>query len=94
MRRASAILNPLLLFMLNILVGMAISQQVALSDKIGAMDTKIFAHLTNDEIHAPRSMFVDTATFNVYQKMRDTQTQDIDKSLREIRDLMITHMKQ
>ena len=41
--------------------------------KLDDIDAKLFSHLTNDEIHAPRSMFVDKANFDLYQKMRDRE---------------------
>ena len=55
-----------------IVIGIAI-----LSTQLNKMDDKIFAHLTNDEIHAPRTFYVQGSNFDLYQKMRDKEMQGL-----------------
>lgn len=59
------------------------SRIVSVDCKIDAVDTKLFKHLTNDEIHIPRTMIVGQEAFLTYQKMRDTQMNDMKSELRE-----------
>jgi len=41
------------------------------------IDDKLFRHLTNDEIHSPRSLVVTKPEFLIYQEMRDKQMDDL-----------------
>jgi hypothetical protein len=52
------------------------------------IDDKLFKHLTNDEIHAPRSTYVQKAEFDLYQKMRDKQMDSMECMIRDIRNLI------
>jgi hypothetical protein len=56
--------------------------------KIDRLDDKVFKHLTNDEIHAPRSMFVEKTNFDMYQKMRDAQIATNDRTIQEIKTMI------
>ncbi len=40
-------------------------------------DEKLFKHLTNDEIHTPKSIVVSKAEFDIYQVFRDKQMSDL-----------------
>ena len=61
---------------------------VAVQCQVAAIDDKMFKHLTNDEIHAPRSTYVQQAEFNLYQKMRDKQMDSMENLVRDIRNLI------
>jgi hypothetical protein len=50
--------------------------------KIIDMDNKLFLHLTNDEIHCPRTQMVSRTEFNALSKMRDMQISDIKDTIR------------
>lgn len=41
------------------------------------MDSKIFRHLTNDDMHTPKSIIVTKAEFSIYQEMRQRQMDDL-----------------
>ena len=56
-----------------------------MNEKVGAIDDKIFKHLTNDEIHAPRSIYVERTQFDLYQKMRDRQMESYEAVINEIK---------
>ena len=58
---------------------------------IKEIDSKIFKHLTNDELHAPRSLVVTKPEFLIYQDMRDKQMTDIKKSVDKIEYLVERH---
>ncbi len=38
--------------------------------KLDGIDDKLFKHLTNDEVHSPRSITVNRAEFEIYQSFR------------------------
>lgn len=82
------ILTPVFLFSLNIIAGMAISNQAQLKDSIDKLDIKIFSHLTNDDLHTPKSIAVTRLEWNVYQTMRDKQMSDIKDELCTIREML------
>lgn len=52
------------------------------------IDDKLFKHLTNDEIHAPRSCYVEQTSFDMYQKLRDTQMAEMNKHIQEIKQMI------
>jgi hypothetical protein len=66
-------LFSILRFGTPILVTVSLFLSTLLMNKIDKMDEKLFCHLTNDEIHAPRSQYVSQTEFDVYQKMREKQ---------------------
>ena len=41
------------------------------------MNEKIFKHLTNDEMHCPKSVVVSKAEFAIYQEMRNRQMESL-----------------
>ena len=46
---------------------------------------KLFIHMTNHEIHAPRSAFVEATQFDLYQKMRDKEMASFSQQLIDAR---------
>lgn len=52
------------------------------------IDIKLFRHLTNDELHPPKSCIVDKTEFAMYQKLRDSQLDKIDESICEIKEMI------
>ena len=46
-------------------------------NKVNTIDDKLFKHLTNEEIHTPRSVAVSKAEFAIYQELRKSQMDDI-----------------
>jgi hypothetical protein len=60
-----------------------------INTKIDKLDDKVFRHLTNDEIHSPRSQFVENTKFELYQKMRDAQIESNEKTICEIKAMIL-----
>lgn len=56
------------------------------------IDEKLFKHLTNDEIHTPRSVVLTRAEFAIYQDFRNKQNDDLKASLCRIEALLQKHM--
>lgn len=60
--------------------------------QLTAIEDKMFKHLTNEEIHCPRSSMVQKAEFDLYQKMRDKQMDSMECLIRDIK-IMIKDIK-
>jgi hypothetical protein len=71
------IITPFLLLVLTAIGG-------SINSRLTDIDTKLFKHLTNDELHCPRSLMVTKAEYNIYQTMRDRQMMDIKEQLSRI----------
>jgi hypothetical protein len=67
----------------NILVTIAIAANGVTWLFIMGLDEKVFKHMTNDEIHAPRSQYVSLTTFDLYQKFRELQINAQDKKIND-----------
>lgn len=52
------------------------------------INTKMFSHLTNDEIHTPKSIAVSKPEFTIYQQMRGQQMDALENNIREIKDML------
>jgi hypothetical protein len=75
-----------------ILVTISIFLLGAILSTVSKLDDKVFKHLTNDEIHAPRSMYTTKGDFEFYQKYRDAQIAKLDSYLCRIENLLMEHM--
>ncbi len=71
------VITPFLLLVLTAIGG-------SINSRLSDIDTKLFRHLTNDELHCPRSVMVTKAEYNIYQTMRDRQMLDIKEQLSRI----------
>jgi hypothetical protein len=56
-----------------------------LSSQISALDDKLFKHLTNDEIHTPRSQALSKDEFIMQEKYNDRQMAQIVAALDQLR---------
>lgn len=54
------------------------------------IETKLFKHLTNEELHIPRGTIVNKSEFDLYQKMRDKQMDSMETMVRDIRNIIKT----
>lgn len=59
--------------------------------KVEDIDNKLFHHLTNDELHAPRSLVVTKAEYTIYQQMRDAQMKDLKDGIIDIKAMLVEH---
>jgi hypothetical protein len=56
-----------------------------IGDDVKKVDSKIFTHLTNDEIHAPRTLFVTKAEFDLACKLEENNINHIKGSIDDIK---------
>jgi hypothetical protein len=80
------LITPVLIFVVGAYVA-------SIDRKIDDMSKQIFHHLTNDEIHMPRTIAITKAEFQIYQVMRDSQMKDLRDSLKELSDLVKMHIQ-
>ena len=87
--------TPLLLLVVTLL-GWSLNRNVDQMDRkiddtrciVVNIQQQIFKHMTNDEMHAPRSIVITKPEFMLYQQMRDEQIKDIRDSVYEIKCLI------
>jgi hypothetical protein len=69
--------TPFLLLVMTF-IGTTFNERLTtISNGIAELDTKVFKHLTNDELHPPKSIVVTKAEFSIYQEMRNEQMRSI-----------------
>lgn len=69
-----------------VLVTIAIFMLGNLTVQIGHVEDKLFHHLSNDEIHMPRSQYVTKAEFDLHSKFSEKETDRILKAIDELRN--------
>jgi len=68
-----------------VLVTIAIFMLGEVLAQIGRVEEKLFHHLSNDEIHVPRSQFVTKAEFDLQSKFAEKETERILKAIDELK---------
>jgi len=68
-----------------VLVTIAIFMLGNIMAQIGRVEERLFHHLSNDEIHMPRSQFVTKAEFDLHSKFSEKETERILKAIDELR---------
>ena len=68
-----------------ILVTIALFMLGEVMAQVGRVEEKLFHHLSNDEIHMPRSQFVTKAEFDLQSKFAEKETERILKAIDELR---------
>lgn len=68
-----------------VLVTIAIFMLGNVMAQLGRVDDKLFHHLSNDEVHMPRSQFVTKAEFDLHSKFSEKETERILKAIDELR---------
>jgi len=68
-------------FITPILVTIALFMLGSIMAQVGRVEEKLFHHLSNDEIHMPRSLFVSRAEFDLQSKFSE---KEIDRILKAI----------
>ena len=85
-------ITPLMLLIISAFLAYLISDftnfKVDIKGQLSCIDQKIFTHLTNDEMHSPRSIIVTKPEFMMYQQMRDRQVEDIKDSLERVEKIL------
>ena len=72
-------------FITPVLVTVAITMVGSLKSDISKLDDKVFSHLTNDEMHTPRSAIVSKAEFELVYEVRERQYQGLTKTMENLR---------
>lgn len=72
------VITPFLLLIITYIGG-------DIGNKLKDIDNKMFVHLTNDEIHSPRTQTVSKSEYEMVQKMRDNQWATICKDIAELK---------
>ena len=80
-------------FITPLLLTIALFMISQINQEIKDLNTKMFVHLTNEEIHTPRGMVVSQEAFTLYQTMRDSQMADIKTNMVDIKELLKEHTK-
>ena len=88
-RKGSEIFRWLTPIMLTVAIAILTSS----SNTINKIDDKMFKHLTNDEIHAPRTQFVNKTEFDLYQKFRNEQMTQINSSICDLKNVILERVK-
>lgn len=87
------LITPGLVIMFGI-IGWFVRNEVAnINSKVNDIDSKIFVHLTNHDLHTPQSLIVTKAEFLVYQNMRDKQMADMKEIMVNIEKMMERHVE-
>ena len=73
MRLATPVLITICLFVIS-----------SMNSTMTRIDEKLFKHLTNDEIHSPKSMVVSKAEFSIYQGFREREMNELRLSQNEM----------
>lgn len=68
-----------------VLVTIAIFMLGEVMAQVGRVEEKLFHHLSNDEIHMPRSQFVTKAEFDLQSKFAEKEAERILKAIDELR---------
>lgn len=81
LRIATPVLTTLGLFIIGYM-GSSLGNQISntkteIIQKVDKLDDKLFRHLTNDEMHTPRSIAVDKNQFELINQMRSEQITDL-----------------
>ncbi len=68
-----------------VLVTIALFMLGEVMAQVGRVEEKLFHHLSNDEIHMPRSQFVTKAEFDLQSKFAEKETERILKAIDELK---------
>ena len=77
-----------------ILVTLCLFLLANINHKVDLIDDKLFKHLTNDEMHSPRSLFVSRAEFSIYQEFRTNQMEDLTVGMKDIKEMLREHSRE
>lgn len=76
--------GAMLKFVTPILVTVSIFILTNINARLVDIDGKLFRHLTNDEVHTPKSVVVTRAEFEIYQHLRDNQMEEIKTMVKDV----------
>lgn len=71
------LITPLGIFVLGIYINQVYN-------RLNDIDTKLFRHLTNDELHCPRTLVTEKTVFDIYVRSHEKEVDYIKDMLKEI----------
>jgi hypothetical protein len=80
------VITPFLLLVVTFVGGTINDNLNNLRVDIKTLDTKVFAHLTNDELHPQKSKLLSVDQFEAYEKLRAEQLCSINDDVNEIKN--------
>lgn len=86
------IITPVGIFVLTVYVNMMNTTIMGVKSEVTEMRAELLHHLTNSDLHMPRSTVTSKDEFTIYQNMRDKQTQDIKDGISRVENLLQKHM--
>lgn len=72
-------------FITPVLVTIAIFMLGNITMQINKLEDRVFQHLANEQIHAPRSQFVSKAEFDLHCKFFEKENDRIIKAIEDLR---------
>ena len=87
-------LTPLLITIAMFMINTIEHKVDRIDEKVEVLDAKIFKHLTNDELHAPRTLILSKPEFEIYQQMRNKQMDGVGQVLIEIKQMIREHIRE
>jgi hypothetical protein len=81
-------------FVTLILVTICLFILSGLQKDVKEINEKLFKHLTNDEIHTPKSISVTKPEFQIYQVLREDQMREMRQLVVHIESMLERHMNQ
>ena len=82
------LLTPFLIIVLGFYVNGMNNSIMEVKTSINTMQAELFHHLTNSDLHVPRSSVTSKDEFVIYQAMRDRQMTDIKDSLARVQNIL------
>lgn len=83
------LITPLIGFIVMLLV-MGVRGDISrLDSNVKELDAKMFKHLTNDELHSPRSIMLPRAEFGIYLEGLNIQLRSINNEIVEIKNYIL-----
>ena len=82
------LLTPFLIIVLGFYVNGMNNSIMEVKTSILSMQAELFHHLTNSDLHMPRSSVTSKDEFLIYQAMRDRQMTDIKDSLARVQNIL------
>ncbi|RJP27351.1 MAG: hypothetical protein C4533_07790 [Candidatus Omnitrophota bacterium] len=73
-------------FITPVLVTIAIFMLGNITMQLSRLEDRVFQHLANDQIHAPRSQFVSKAEFDLHCKFSEKENGQILKAIDDLRN--------
>ena len=67
-----------------IMVTLTVTMLTYISKKLSNIEDKLFTHLTNDEMHSPRSVVAYKAECQIFQNFLEKNLDDIKGNIKEI----------